>query len=473
MFDSFPLGVIITDASGIVVYYNQAHSDADGLSQEEILGRRWIEALVPLNGPNIMYVSQRMAKPVLGYIYSYKTFKGRVVNAAYWVYPIMQGDEVTGSICFTQFLKAAGRGEAGLWSSPPLEWPGYIILSDPIQHIVGKNQAFLRAVDVVKDNAANSFPVLISGEPGSGRELLAKLAHQSSDRRSNPYLSVNCASIPSNLLEGLLFGTTKKSFFGAIDRPGMLTEALGGTLFLDELDSMAPGLQEKLLKALDEKKAARIGSDRMDNLNFKLVASIGTDAHSAVESGRLTRDLFAKVAVVLVDIPPLRERLEDLPMLSSYFIRKYNSSLEKKAAKIDKLLWELFKRYHWPGNTSELDSVLYKAVQRLPLNETVIALKHLPEDFVKALAQMEARLPALEPRPHDQANAASELSIYPYDDDLYATYLTRLQAEERRLKSLLTETAGNVAEAARKMGISRQLLNHRLRKYGINPNTYR
>ncbi|MDR2351598.1 MAG: sigma 54-interacting transcriptional regulator [Deltaproteobacteria bacterium] len=470
VFDDLPLGIIITDASGIVVYYNKAHSNIDGITQDEMLGRRWIEALVPLNGPNIMYVCQRMAKPVLGYIYSYKTYKGRVVNAAYWVYPIMEDSLVTGSICFTQPLLGESSSLGRLGGAPPLIWPGYLPTSDPTQNIVGKNIEFLKAMELIKSNASSPFPILISGEHGTGKKLFARLSHQLSNRRNNPFLALNCASIPGNLMESLLFGTTKRSFTGAIDRHGMLTEANGGTLHLEELDSMPLNLQEKLTIALTEMKASRIGAIAKENLDFKLVASISTNPLELLKEKKLRVDLYAILAVVLVDIPPLKKRLDDLYLLCDFFLNKYNKLLLKQAVKIERRLWELMKNYSWPENVAELEGVLSGAISQLNKDETVISLKHIQDPHLSIFSQIEMSL-------LDQSEGANEkeknFSPLPLDYDSETSYLNRLQLEERKLKNLLSESAGNVARAARKLGISRQLLNHRLKKYGIDPKTYR
>ncbi|MDR2199142.1 MAG: sigma 54-interacting transcriptional regulator [Deltaproteobacteria bacterium] len=474
IFDDFPLGVIITDTLGMIVYYNKAHSEIDGISPEEMLGRRWIEALVPLNGPNIMYVCQRMAKPVLGYVYTYKTYKGRVVNASYWVYPIMGENGVLGSICFTQPLVSDHGSQSRAFSNPPLQWPGYIPLSDPAQNIAGRNPEFLKAVEIIKANSENSFSILISGESGSGRELLAKLCHHGSSRRGSPYLALNCESIPGNLLEGLLFGTSKGSFIGAISRPGMLTEATGGTLYLDELDSMPVDLQAKLKEALKEMKAARIGSPVKEKLDFKLLVSLGSDPHAAMESGKLDSELFAQIAVILVDIPPLRKRPEDIALLSEFFIGRYNKLLGKQALRIDSRLWELMNKYDWPGNVRELEQMLYGSIYQLSKDETVIGLKHLDDFYARAFSlagEGEGSGPPEERGP--EPPEASQALPRPFPSAGDASYLTKIQEEERKLKILLTENAGNVARAARKLGISRQLLNHRLKKYGINAKSYR
>ncbi|MDR2611629.1 MAG: sigma 54-interacting transcriptional regulator [Deltaproteobacteria bacterium] len=473
IFDNFPLGVIVTDTSGRVIYYNDAHARIDGIGIEEMLGRKEIEALAPITGPNVMSICQKTGKPILGYIYPYRTFKGRVVNAAYWVFPVKRGREVTASLCFTQPLLSE-YNPTRPYTNPPVQWPGTTPIRVRTTNIVGRNPEFLKAVYSVKSNAANHFPVLISGETGSGKELLAKLTHQASPRRSKPYLAINCSAIPSNLLEGLLFGTAKGSFTGAIDRPGMLAEANGGTLYLDELDSMPMELQPKLLRAIQEMRTYRIGSTVPVDLDLKLVVSIGSSPHVALSSGRLRPDLFYRVAVVLVNIPPLRQRLDDLEPLSDFFINKYNNILGKQALKIDAPLWEVMRKYHWPGNVRELEHMLAGSIAQVS-DEIVIGLQHVHEHYLHAFSAV----PAPEAGPAAGAMIPPDgngalLAFTPPDRDRGDSgFLARLREEEERLRHALGRNRGNITAAARELKISRQLMGYRLRKFGIRAKDYR
>jgi arginine utilization regulatory protein len=479
IFDSFPLGVIVTDTTGRVIYYNDAHSKIDGIDIDDMLGRKEIEALEPITGPNIMSICQKTGKPILGYIYPYKTFKGKVVNAAYWVYPIRDQTEVKGAICFTQPLLGE-YNQPRPYTNPPVQWPGEVPIKVPPTDIVGKNPEFLKAVYHIKSNANNNFPILISGETGSGKELLAKLTHQASQRRSKPFLALNCAAIPSNLLEGLLFGTTKGSFTGAIDRPGMLAGANGGTLYLDELDSMPIDLQPKLLRAIQEMKICRVGSTVPVDLDVKLVVSIGSSPHVALSSGRLRPDLFYRVAVVLVNIPPLRNRLDDLQPLSDYFINKYNNLLGKQAIKIDAPLWDVMEKYYWPGNVRELEHMLAGSIAQVA-DELVIGLEHVHEHYIHAFTAT--------PSPHAIEDTYTHITTTKNHEEIFRFpsedseakdnslkkigVLVRLKNEEGKIKELLRQNRGNITMAAKAMGISRQLMSYRLTKFGINAKEYR
>ncbi|MDR2405869.1 MAG: sigma 54-interacting transcriptional regulator [Deltaproteobacteria bacterium] len=475
IFDNFPLGVIVTDTEGKVIYYNLAHAKIDGVPQHEMLGRKEIEALAPITGPNVMSICQKTGKPILGYIYPYRTFSGTVVNAAYWVFPVKRNNVVKAAICFTQPLLGEFN-KARAYTNPPVQWPGSVPIQVPETKIVGKNPEFLKSLEQIKTNAANHFPILISGETGSGKEILAKLTHQASKRRNKPYLALNCAAIPSNLLEGLLFGTTKGSFTGAIDRPGMLAEANGGTLYLDELDSMPLELQPKLLRTIQEMKTFRVGSTVPVDLDIKLVVSIGSSPHMALSSGKLRPDLFYRVAVVLVNIPPLRNRLDDLPLLCDFFINKYNNLLGKQALKIDAPLFEVMAKYHWPGNVRELEHMLAGSIAQVEIEENIIGLKHVHEHYLHAFsgfAEGKKNIPLTE---YLDAEKTSSLFPIHLTDPAAANdsgYLNRIREEEESLINSLKTSKGSITKASKNLGISRQLFSYRLRKYGIRAKDYR
>lgn len=465
VFDLFPLGVIMTDIEGRVTYYNQAQSKIDNLDPEEIIGLLEIEVLEPVVGPNIMNVCQKTGQPILGYIYPYRTKKGRIVNAAYWVFPIFDGQAVTGAICFTQPLLGEYHLERP-YRNQPIQWASSVPINMPQKNIVGNNQAFQKAVMTVKNNAANPIALLIAGETGSGKEMLAKLAHQASSRRNKPYMALNCSAIPSTLIEGLLFGTVKGSFTGAIDRPGLMEEAEGGTLYLDEIDSMPLDLQPKLLRAIQEMQICRVGSSNKIKLDFKLVSSIGSSPQNALSSGRLRADLFYRLAVMMVNVPPLRERLDDLELLAEHFICKYNNILGKSALKIEARLLNMMKSYHWPGNVRELEHMLAGSLTMVK-DENIIQLEHVPEHYIQAFASDNNQNGLFVNKIAPIKTEASALN------EVQETFegpspIERLKREERKLRECLTEAQGNISKAAKIMGVSRQLFSYRLLKYGLN-----
>lgn len=456
--DVFPLGVIMTNSDDLITYYNQAHAKLDGLEPEQVMGRPEVEVLAPIVGPNIMSICQKTAQPILGYIFPYRTIKGNVVNAAYWVFPVFENRKVVGAVCFTQPLLSELK-EGRAYSCPPIQWPGSVPINLPVNNIVGLNPAFRKAVGMVRVSAGSPFPVLISGETGSGKEMFAKLVHEASPRRKKPYLALNCSAIPGQLLEGLLFGTAKGSFTGAIDRAGLFEEANGGTIYLDELDSMPLELQPKLLRALQEMSISRVGSSQPINLDLKLISSIGSAPQQALEEGRLRADLFYRLAVVVINIPPLRERMDDLELLAEHFICKYNNILGKSALKIDDALLRRMRSYHWPGNVRELEHLIAGAVNLAPQDGYVLGLEHIPEHYSHIFSSDAPDEPAVTAAAAHQAAKAGPIR--------------QLMLEEQTLKELLQSTKGNLSQAAKQLGISRQLLSYRLRKFGLKRHDYK
>jgi len=474
----FPLGIIITDLDGRIIYYNQAQAKIDDLDPKEAEGRIEVETLAPVVGPNIMEACQKTAQPILGYIFPYRTFKGREVNAAYWVYPIFEKSRVIGAICFVQPL--LGENQSRNYRGQAIQWPSTVPINIPQKTTVGANPAFQKALLTARSNAGNPFPVLISGETGCGKEMLAKLIHQSSARRESSYLALNCAAIPGQLLEGLLFGTVKGSFTGAIDRPGLMEDARGGTLYLDEIDSMPLELQPKLLRAIQEMRISRIGSSTEIELDFKLVSSIGSTPQEALSSGRLRADLFYRLAVVVINIPPLRDRRDDLELLASHFLNKYNNVLGKQALSLEDNLWELMRAYHWPGNVRELEHMLAGALAQTG-DEHVISLSHVPDHYLQAFANLgHSGSPKDFPAPGPQAGpepaplpeiVQRRPGRPPRGPESPAAALgpvERLKLEEEELRDCLRRSQGNVSRAAQLLGVSRQLFNYRMMKFGLN-----
>lgn len=504
LFDLFPLGVVMTDIEGRVVYYNQAHSKIDDMEPEEMMGRLEIEVMAPVTGPNIMKICQKTAGPILGYIYPYRTPKGRVVNAAYWAFPIYEEGQVRGTICFTQPLLGE-NAQRRAYSHPAIQWPGSSVpINVPQPSVVGGSPGFIKALRLIKTNANNPFPLLIAGETGSGKEMLAKLTHQSSSRRNGPYLALNCSAIPGTLLEGLLFGTVKGSFTGAIDRPGFFEEANGGTLYLDEVDSLSLDLQPKLLRVIQEMKVSRVGSSHETRLDQKIISSIGSSPQKALSSGALRPDLFYRLAVVVVNIPPLRERPDDLEVLTEHFLNKYNNILGKEALKLHDSLRELMRSYHWPGNVRELEHMLAGALT-LVQDENVIGLEHIPDHYMQAFHNASqskdsdtppiiSSLPAWTDQPstdrqgggHVPLNSggavaagpglapspASEPHESPPGQEAWETgdsgMVRRIRQEEKTLRDCLIACRGNLTKSAKMMGISRQLFTYRLLKHGLD-----
>jgi arginine utilization regulatory protein len=297
-------------------------------------------------------------------------------------------------------------------------------------------------------------PVMLFGETGTGKELLAQSIHNRSSRSSGRYVAVNCAAIPENLLEGILFGTTRGAFTGAVDKPGLFEKAHGGTLLLDEINAMTLGLQAKLLRFLQERKIRRVGSLEERDVDLKIISSVNVNPHVAIAQETLRADLFYRLAVIFIRIPPLRERLQDLPALISHFLSKSNALLNRQITGLSEEVISRFEHYPWPGNVRELEHVIEGAMNLVEQTDRQIRPHHLPAHMALFFEQHgEESLPG----------AGAAFRSLPEAGK---------KNERHMIVTALAETLGRPSAAAARLGISPQLMNYKMKKYRINRRDY-
>ena len=316
---------------------------------------------------------------------------------------------------------------------------------------------------------------MLYGETGTGKELSAQLIHNNSSRKAAPYIPVNCAAIPENLLEGILFGTSKGAFTGAIDKEGLIEQANGGTLFLDEVNSMAVGLQAKLLRVLQERKVRRVGALRETDVDMKLISSVNEDPHESIRKGALRPDLMYRLGVVYIAIPPLRDRPRDIESLAYYFLFECNKLINKNIQKISREVLDLFLKYRWPGNVRELEHVIEGASNMVQDSDTV-QLHHLTvhlagdglQDESQPSAPESAEPPAtqIDQEQHHVAHITDAFN----EQDLQKN---NQNYEKSTLGKAISKAEGNASLAARRLGISPQLMHYKLKRYGIKAREYK
>lgn len=292
---------------------------------------------------------------------------------------------------------------------------------------------------------------MLFGETGTGKELFAQSIHEESKRSNGPFLAINCAAIPENLLEGILFGTVKGAFTGAINREGLFEQANGGTLFLDEINSMPLALQSKILRVLEEKKVRRVGGNEEILINPRIISSSNVLPMTAIEQGQIRADLFYRLAVVYLFIPPLRDRIDDLVLLTNYFIQQLNRPLEKNITGLHPEVISAFKRYSWPGNIRQLKHTIECAMNIIPTHEIIISQSHIPSYLgIFNTEKIEVEL-------------KTDNTISPP-----STILHKIKDQEKDIIiAALMKSKGNVAKAAEDLGLSRQLLQYRLKRLGL------
>ena len=324
--------------------------------------------------------------------------------------------------------------------------------------LVGQSPAFCTAFDLLSKAARSPITVLLLGETGVGKEVFAHWLHENSDRAAQPFVAVNCAAIPHDLIESELFGVQKCAFTGAQQsRPGRFERADGGTLFLDELGELSPSAQVKLLRVLQTGEVERLGDDHARKVNVRLVAATNVDLQKAIAEGRFRADLYYRLATYPVAIPPLRERRTDIPLLVGALLDKYAPTYHKTLHGLTDRAMQALMAYPWPGNVRELENLIERAVLLAP-SAGQVELDHLfpggaPEGPAGAVVSREGQVGNLQEARRER---------------LYESLLEEgfdLQAHENRLLELAVRRAkGNLTHAARLLGITRRQLAYRLKQ---------
>jgi two-component system, NtrC family, response regulator HydG len=307
--------------------------------------------------------------------------------------------------------------------------------------MVGRTPKMRQIYETILATARSEASVLIEGESGTGKELIAAAFHNQSARVSKAFIRINCAAIPRDLIESELFGYKKGAFTGADrDRRGLIEAASGGTLLLDEIAEMPAHLQTKLLRVLQEHKLRRLGDEREVEVDFRLIAATNRDTAQARREGILREDLYFRISTIKITVPPLRERLDDLPLLAENFMARYAEKYGKDIERISQDTVAHLSRYEWPGNVRELESVIERAV--LFCHRQEINPECLPEHIIPAIG------------------SSFRCEIPPY--------LTLEQVEREVIEQTLCRTGGNVKKTAQILNLHRPTLYRKLRKFGLN-----
>ncbi len=310
--------------------------------------------------------------------------------------------------------------------------------------VLGRSEPMLEVLDLVGRIAARKVPVLISGETGTGKTCVAKAMHQASQRKD--FVQVNCGALPEGLIESELFGHVKGAFTGADRaRVGLFEAAAGGTIFLDEIGELPLSLQPRLLTVLEEGEVRPVGSSTPTAVDFRLIAASNRNLEQMVERGQFREDLYYRLGVVQIELPPLRRRLEDVPLLAEFFLARSAAESDSPARRLDEAALAVLTAHDWPGNVRELDNVIRRAVA-LAEGERLTA-----EDLVVG--------------PLSRRTGGAEFDTGRPFRDYKAAVLEHY--EKRYLEEVLEASGGNVSEAARRSGISRQHLFTLLKRYGL------
>ena len=313
------------------------------------------------------------------------------------------------------------------------------------ENMVGKSKAMQEVYALIEKSAATDSTVLITGESGTGKEMAARALHLMSRRGANPFVSINCAALPENLLESELFGHAKGAFTGAVaDKKGMFEVATRGTLFLDEVGETSPWTQVKLLRALQERKIRRVGGTEEIPVDVRIIAATNLDLKQRIAEGKFREDLYYRLNVIAFEMPPLRKRTEDIPLLVNHFLQKYCQQMGKKMKRVAPEVISYFEMYPWPGNVRELENVIERVVA-IEDRETITGAS-LPREIVVP-PRREIREVLIPPN----------FNLMTHLDDIAKKYINEAR----------TLAGGNLRKTASLLGISYRSLRHLIDKFGL------
>nr|WP_285838523.1 sigma-54-dependent Fis family transcriptional regulator [Shouchella clausii] len=431
--------ISVVDENGTGLMVNPAYTKLTGLNSDQIIGQ---PATADISeGESIHMQVLRTKKPVRGARLKLGPHKKDViVNVA----PVIVDGELKGSIGVIHDVSELNRLSSQLQHAQ--KRLATLEATYSFSEIVGTSKEMAFAIEQAKRGAKTSFPILLLGETGTGKELFAHAIHNESERKGQPFVRVNCAALTETLLESELFGYEQGAFSGALKsgKKGLFEEAEHGSIFLDEIGEMSPNTQAKLLRVLQEQEIVRVGGTKPIPIHVRVIAATNVDLEGAIREKRFREDLYYRLNKLPIRIPPLRERLSDLPALIDHLLRKLNLDYGHNIQSISKLVLSRFEGYYWPGNVRELENVLARSMIYMDLGATELTDVSLPQEFGQSGK-----------REVSHAAAPKQLQAF------------LAEKEKEHLRQTLAEVDGVKTEAAKLLGISIRSLYYKLEKYNL------
>lgn len=426
-------GIMIVDKKLIIKHYYTFYPEAiENVDLKTVVGKTPFEIFSNINKTNsTLYKAVKYGKVTLNNIQTLYFSTGKKELILDNTIPIIENGEIIGAINTVKYLSkktSTDKIKKNFFTSNLFNLSDIIGISDKITTL--KKQ-------IVKISKTSSN-VLIFGETGTGKELVAQSIHMSSSRNNNPFISFNCAAIPENLFESIFFGTTKGSFTDAINKTGIFEIADGGTIFLDELNSMSLNLQAKLLKIIEEQKVTKLGEHEPKNINVRVIAAFNENPEIAIKKQKIRKDLFYRLATIQLKTPTLKEISSDIPVLAQHFIEYFNKKFNMNIVKISEDVLDIFSKYDWPGNVRELKNTIEYSFNFTENNK--IDFDSLPE-YLKT---------------NSHSKISKDFSLK-----------ENIKIFEKELILEVAATVRSYSELSEKLKISKQLLNYKLNKYKL------
>lgn len=440
-------GLMIVDKDCIIRHFYTAYPDIVRLKREEPINHSLFEIYPSVKKEDsYIYRVLQTGESFLNYEQTYIDYKGNSMDAVCSAVPIKEQGEIIGVIDLVVY-KCAHVDERRLSFDTSLIGSlqkRYNDSNESLDDIVTQDETMLRIKEKILNTADSDAHVLVYGKTGTGKELIVNAIQKNSKRKDAPFIKQNCAAIPSSLLESILFGTTKGSYTGAQDTPGLFELADGGTLFLDEINSMELDAQAKLLRVLEDNKIRRIGCKEEKSVNVRVIAAMNEEPEMCVEKNKIREDIFYRLCVLRYDIPALCERRNDIPLLIEYFRKYFNKKMGKQVIAYTQEVQDMFYRYDWPGNVRELKNIIESAFHNN--HEAIITRNDIPNYII-------GRLELDDIRKED----GNRLSL----NDMLARYEILL------IKDAYERNGGSLTKTAKELQLSKQNLAYKIKKYEI------
>lgn len=438
-------GIHVIDKNGIIVYYNSFAQGIDGIEDHKAIGSHLLEIYPSLTeDTSTLLMAIRTGTPIHKKEQIFLNYKGEKITTINSSIPIRGKGKILGALEISKDITTVRQMSEKIVDLQSKLYPKNKKSSNvnesakfTFKDIIGKNKEIERLKDLSRKAARTDVSVLVSGDTGTGKELFVHSIHNASYRKYKPFITQNCAALPANLLEGILFGTIKGGFTGAEDRPGLFELADGGTLFLDEINSMPLELQSKLLRVLQDGSIRRVGAVKTIDVDVRIIAATNIPPEEAVERRQLRRDLYYRLNVVSFEIPPLKYRKDDISILANYFIDKFNIKFDRNIKRVSKDVLKLFDNYIWDGNVRELEHLIEGIIS--VMDKETIEVEDLPYKFKQ------------------YSNKKYNISESSLIDILEET-------ERKLIQNALKQTDNNITRTAEMLKMPRQTLQYRIKK---------
>lgn len=458
--NNIDVGVHLVDRNGTTVFYNRTMADIDGIDQEQALGQNFFHLFPSLTDEtSTLHHVLETGEKVVEKIQTYVNLTGKHITTINSTYPLYDdcnriigaveiARDITRIVELNDQILDLRKQLSERNKNRKSEGTAQYHFSD----LIGESPAFQQAVAIAKRASRSQSPVMIYGETGTGKDLVAQSIHNASIRRDQPFVAQNCAAVPRDLMESILFGTTRGAFTGAVDRPGLFEQAHEGTLFLDELNSLDKDLQSKLLRVLQDGRIRRIGGTREKDVDVRIIAAMNVPPHEALEKGLIRSDLYYRLNVVTIHMPPLSRRTEDIPLLIDHFVDKFNGMFGTRVKGVETEALQLLMQYAWPGNIRELSHAIESAFNMIDTGCQWISREHLPPNLVST-----GRGVGLANTP-DPQHHSSKINLPNMLD----------QIERDAILNALRENDWNITHTAEALGLKRQSLQYKIEKYKLD-----